>query len=97
MKLSVNEAKLIDLWARNCATIQQVLILKFAFGPEKFFLKRAPGPSLETCRLHEYYSSDWIKLRASHAIHVIYELGPVKRATYTDFVAEIRTTLYFLR
>ena len=22
--------------ARNCATIQQVLILKFAFGPEKF-------------------------------------------------------------
>ena len=24
------------LWARNCATIQQVLILKFAFGPEKF-------------------------------------------------------------
>ena len=24
------------LWARNCATIQQVLILTFAFGPEKF-------------------------------------------------------------
>ena len=23
-------------WARNCDTIQQVLILKFAFGPEKF-------------------------------------------------------------
>ena len=22
--------------ARNCATIQQVLVLKFAFGPEKF-------------------------------------------------------------
>ena len=95
MKLSVNEAKLIDLWARNCATIQQVLILKFAFGPEKFFLKRAPAPrpSLETCKLHEYYSSNWIKLRASHAIHVIYVLGPVKRATYTDFVAEIITTL----
>ena len=36
MKLSVNEAILIGLWARNCATIQQVLILKFAFGPEKF-------------------------------------------------------------
>ena len=35
MKLSVNEAKLINLWARNCGTIQQVLILKFAFGPEK--------------------------------------------------------------
>ena len=36
MKLSVNKAKLSGLWARNCATIQQVLILKFAFEPEKF-------------------------------------------------------------
>ena len=35
MKVSVNEAKLTGLWARNYATIQQVLILKFAFGPEK--------------------------------------------------------------
>ena len=46
MKLSVNEAKLAGLWARNCATIQQVLILKFAFGPEKFsaaFEKQATG------------------------------------------------------
>ena len=32
MKLSVNEAKL----TKNCATIQQVLILKFALGPETF-------------------------------------------------------------
>ena len=31
MKLSVNEAKLTGLWARNCGTIQQVVILKFAF------------------------------------------------------------------
>ena len=37
MKLSVNEAKLTGLCARNCATIQQVLILKFAFGPEKSY------------------------------------------------------------
>ena len=36
MKLSVNEAKLTGLWARNCANIQLLLILKFAFGPEKF-------------------------------------------------------------
>ena len=36
MKLSINEAKLTGLWARNCTTIQQVLILKFAFEPEKF-------------------------------------------------------------
>ena len=32
MTLSVNEAKL----TKNCATILQVLILKFAFGPETF-------------------------------------------------------------
>ena len=36
MKLSINEAKLTGLWDRNCATIQQVLILKFSFEPEKF-------------------------------------------------------------
>ena len=45
MKLSVNEAKLTNLWARNCATIQQVWILKFAFGPKKFaglFKKQVP-------------------------------------------------------
>ena len=34
LKLSLNEAKLAGLWARNCATIQQVSISKFAFGPE---------------------------------------------------------------
>ena len=36
MKLSLYKAKFTGLWAKNCATIQQVLILKFAFGPEKF-------------------------------------------------------------
>ena len=36
MKLSVNKTKLNGLWARNCATIQQVVILKFAFAPENF-------------------------------------------------------------
>ena len=36
MKLSVNEAKVAGLWARNCATIQQGSILKLAFEPEKF-------------------------------------------------------------
>ena len=35
MKPSVNEATFAGLRARNCATIQQVLIQKFAFGPEK--------------------------------------------------------------
>ena len=35
MKLSVYEAKLTGSWARNYATIQQVLISKFAIVPEK--------------------------------------------------------------
>ena len=36
MKLTVNEEKLTGLWAENCAAIQKVVILKFAFGPRKF-------------------------------------------------------------
>ena len=47
---------------------------------------------------------DWTKLRASHAIHGSYVtcckivcLGPVKRATCTDFVSKSRTTLHFLQ
>ena len=47
-------------------------------------------------------TSDWIKLRGSHGIHGSCVtcckkvcLGPVKRATCTDFVAKNRTTLYF--
>ena len=35
-QLNNNEAKLTGLRARNCATIQKVWILKFAFGTEKF-------------------------------------------------------------
>ena len=44
MKLSVNETKLNGLWARNCATIQQVVILKFASAPENFQVFRETGP-----------------------------------------------------
>ena len=36
IKLVVKEAKLTSLWAGNCATIQQVWILKFAFGAKRF-------------------------------------------------------------
>ena len=36
MKLTVKEAKLTGLCARNCANIQQILIEKLSFGPEKF-------------------------------------------------------------
>ena len=48
MKLAVNEAKLTGLWAGNCATIQQVLISKFAFGPETSYraFRKAPAGHL---------------------------------------------------
>ena len=35
MKLSPNKVKLTGSWARNCNTIQQTLISKFAFWPKK--------------------------------------------------------------
>ena len=35
MNLSVNEANLLVLWARNFANIQLILISKFALGPKK--------------------------------------------------------------
>ena len=45
MKLSVNEPKLTSLWAWNCATIQQVLMSKFAFWPKKLAAFRETGPT----------------------------------------------------
>ena len=52
MKLAVNEG----LWARNCATIQQVVVLKFAFGRKKFPGLSRKGPLLRNfnhiCSLH---------------------------------------------
>ena len=50
MKLSVNEVKLTGLGARNCATIQQVLISNFAFGPEKLPGLSKNGPSVSSSR-----------------------------------------------
>ena len=49
MKLLENEAILTGLWASNCATIQQVLILKFAFRLEKF-----PGLSRNGPLVYEF-------------------------------------------
>ena len=51
IQLSVNEAKLTGLWARNCTTIQQVLILKFILRARKAsgsFEKLAPGPEISS-------------------------------------------------
>ena len=46
MKLSVDKAKLTGFWARNCATIQLVWILKFARATIQlvWILKFAVGP-----------------------------------------------------
>ena len=51
MKLSANEAKLIGLCPRNRAAIQQVLILKVAFGPEKLPGLSRNGPLYRYLRL----------------------------------------------
>ena len=55
INLSVNKAKLTGLWARNWATIQQILILKFAFGPEKFPGLLRNGPLVPGPVPHLYY------------------------------------------
>ena len=56
MKLSVNKAKLTGFWARNYATIQQVLILEFSFKPEKLLglLKKCNPEPIYTigCRVN---------------------------------------------
>ena len=58
MKLSENEAILTGLWASNCATIQQVLILKICLQARKVsgsVEKRAAG-------LRVYVHSSWDEL-----------------------------------
>ena len=50
MKLSIIQAIWTGFWARNCGNTQQVLILKFALGPEKF-----PGLSRNGSR-PDYFS-----------------------------------------
>ena len=62
MKLLVNEAKLTDLWARNCATIQQVLILMFALGPEKSVGVSRNGPSRAKV-IHLYNMVEYSKVK----------------------------------
>ena len=47
MKLLINKSKLTCLWARNCVTIQQVLIsVKIYFGPEKLSRLLRNGPQV---------------------------------------------------
>ena len=47
MKLSVNETKLTGLWARTCATFQQVMILKFHSGLKSYRAFQETGPWIE--------------------------------------------------
>ena len=57
-KLSVNEAKLTGLRARNwTCNIQQVLILKFAFGPKNFRVFRETGPWSPQASTRSLYAS----------------------------------------
>ena len=44
-----NKAKLTDLGARHFAIHKQVLISKFAFGPEKLSDLARNGPQLRAC------------------------------------------------
>ena len=77
MKLSVNEAKLTGLWARNFTTIQLLLISKFAFGPEKL-----PGLSrngslhclLWGSRVRTFQTIDYTEW--AHAQGIILQLQP---------------------
>ena len=44
LKLSVNEAKLTGLCARNCVTVQQVLLQNLPSGPKSYWAFRETGP-----------------------------------------------------
>ena len=44
MKLSIDEAKLTGLWARNCAIIQQILIWNLPSGPKSYRAFRETRP-----------------------------------------------------
>ena len=50
MQLSLKEAKLTGLWARSCATIQQVLVLKIKLpsAPKSFLAFLESGPRFPT-------------------------------------------------
>ena len=63
MKPSVNEAILTGLWARNCGTIQQVLILNFAFRSETF-----PGLSKNEQLALMFMSEDLVLTHRHHAL-----------------------------
>ena len=76
MKLSVNEAILIVSWARNCGTIQLILILKLAFRSEKF-----PGLSRNGPLVLMFICEDLV-LAHRHRARII-ALGTTKKRVFT--------------
>ena len=80
MKLAVNEG----LWARNCATIQQVVVLKFAFERKKFpGLSRKGAPS-QKCQsylftTHHFSSTSQSSLVANDLVHQSRTISTIKR------------------
>ena len=62
MKAWVDEENwLTGLWARKCANIQQILISKFAYGPEKLpslWSRIVLGPNLEYVSYFQCYKQE---------------------------------------
>ena len=65
------KAKLTSLWARNCTTIWQVLILKFAFGPEKLpgLLRKGSLVLLSFMRDKENSGLTWEWILLTRSLH----------------------------
>ena len=56
MKLSIKKAKLTGLWAMNCASVQEVLILKFPFGARTFSVLLSNGSQFFFSLRHDQIS-----------------------------------------
>ena len=94
MKLSVNEAKLTGLWAMNCATIQQVLILKFEFGIEKLTDLSRNRPlervykNLKTTSRNTHTSTDYFSNTTRGSVSGIFQAASLRslQAISIDFL-----------
>ena len=95
IKISVNEAELTGLSARNCATIQQVLILNFAFGPESYRAFRKTGPwGLQTGGAVIFYDAGFSeKVRNCRFVKVSKMLRQLKgQISAHDSFSKVRNT-----
>ena len=62
MKLPIDEAKLTGLWARNCTTVQQILIWNLPLGPKRYRAFRETRPLVlkEIAQNHRVRTQSWI-------------------------------------